>query len=73
MPEEECKDEADAEAHPPSDEEEGAAAEVLELPQHHHPLGQLAHRLRVDLRLWEEGGSCDKPVLEGSDVLCMIE
>ena len=43
VPEEEGEDEAHANAHPPGDEQEGHAAHVLQLVEHHRPLGDLHH------------------------------
>lgn len=45
MPEEESEDQADAEAHKPSYEEERSTLQVLELFQHGHPFWDLPHRL----------------------------
>lgn len=49
MPEEKSKNEADAEAHEPGDEQERGRLHVLKLAQHRHPLWHLAGRLCENL------------------------
>lgn len=51
MPEQECEDKADSEAHKPSDEQEGGALQILELLQHRDPFGHFARCLGKHLGL----------------------
>jgi len=51
MPEEEGKDQSDAESHEPRNEEKRGALEVFELLQHRYPFRYFFHRLGKHLGL----------------------
>lgn len=56
MPEEECEDETNSEAHEPSDEKESGAFEILELLDEHDPFRDLPSCLSENFGLKTKQG-----------------